>query len=148
MKMDKEVSSNQNIITGFWRKHKINWDALGVATSLACAIHCAILPLVVSSLPIVGINILDNVFFEYVMILLAFFIGLYSLSHGYKKHHHRILPIVIFSSGIAFLLAKQIWHQVHILLLIPAVLAIITAHFLNYRFCRVHNHAHANDCNH
>ena len=30
---------------------KINWDALGIATSLACAIHCAVLPLLLTSLP-------------------------------------------------------------------------------------------------
>jgi hypothetical protein len=26
-------------------KGKINWDALGIGASLACAIHCALLPL-------------------------------------------------------------------------------------------------------
>ena len=25
---------------------KINWDGLGIATSLACAIHCIVLPLI------------------------------------------------------------------------------------------------------
>jgi hypothetical protein len=53
-------------------KHGINWDALGIATSLACAIHCAILPLILSSLPLFGINIVDNIGFEYFMIFLAF----------------------------------------------------------------------------
>jgi MerC mercury resistance protein len=129
-------------------KLKINWDAFGITTSIACAIHCAILPILMSSLPIMGINILENVYFEYSMILLAFLVGIYALYHGYKKHHHRLLPLLIFSSGICFLLAKQLWHQFHIILLIPAVAAIILAHFLNYRFCRVHNHAHAEDCNH
>jgi hypothetical protein len=31
---------------------------------------------------------------------------------------------------------------------LPAVVLIVAAHFLNYRSCRVHNHAHADDCNH
>lgn len=129
-------------------KHKINWDALGVTASVACAIHCAILPLLISSLPVLGINILDNIIFEYGMIVLAFIIGIYSLYHGYKKHHHRLLPLVVFSMGMALLLAKQVWHQFHLILLVPAVIAIISAHFFNYRFCRVHNHAHSHDCNH
>ena len=43
---------------------KINYDALGIAASVACAIHCAVLPLLMSSLPILGINIINNVFFE------------------------------------------------------------------------------------
>jgi hypothetical protein len=67
---------------------KINYDALGIAASVACAIHCAILPLLLSSLPLFGINIINNTSFEYIMIFIALCIGLYSLWHGYKKHHH------------------------------------------------------------
>ncbi|MFK9892529.1 MerC domain-containing protein, partial [Escherichia coli] len=43
---------------------KINWDALGVVTSVACAIHCAVLPLVLTSLPLFGVEIIDNLYFE------------------------------------------------------------------------------------
>jgi len=75
---------------------KINYDALGIAASVACAIHCAVLPLLMSSLPILGINIINNVFFEYGMILLAAAIGIYSLMHGFRKHHHKSIPIVYF----------------------------------------------------
>ena len=53
---------------------KINWDGLGIATSLACAIHCAILPLILTSLPLFGVNIIHNMFFEWRMIALAFIV--------------------------------------------------------------------------
>lgn len=129
-------------------RFKINWDALGITTSIACAIHCALLPLVLTSLPLFGVNIIDNASFEYGMIFLAFAIGVYSLWHGYKKHHHSLKPIFIFSVGIALLFAKQIWHQHQIWFLIPAVFFIITAHVKNYSSCRVHNHAHSDDCEH
>lgn len=127
---------------------KINWDALGVTVSIACAIHCALLPLVLSSLPLFGINIIDNVYFEYGMIALAFIVGAYSLYHGFKKHHHNWLPLIIFSVGMISLVAKQIFHNLHNYLLIPAVLFIIFSHFLNFKFCRHHNHAHKDDCDH
>lgn len=126
----------------------INWDALGITTSVACAIHCAVLPLVLSSLPVLGINIIDNPFFEYFMIALAFVIGSWALYHGYRKHHHRLLPLIVFAIGILLLIAKQVWHEWHLTLLVPAVVAIISAHFFNFRFCRVHNHAHKEDCKH
>ncbi|MEO5682019.1 MAG: MerC domain-containing protein [Chitinophagaceae bacterium] len=128
--------------------NKINWDALGITTSVACAIHCAVLPLLLTSLPVFGFDIIQNAVFEYAMILLAFIVGVYALSHGFRKHHHRLLPLALFSTGVLFLLAKQIWHSLHIWLLIPAVIAIIAAHYLNYRFCRVHDHAHEADCRH
>jgi len=129
-------------------KFKINWDALGIVTSVACAIHCAVLPLLISSLPLFGINIIDNVYFEYFMIVSAFLIGIYSLYHGFKKHHHSYFPLIVFSIGFVLLFAKQVWHKQQVWLLIPAVILIITAHFINFRFCRIHNHAHKEDCNH
>lgn len=127
---------------------KINWDALGVTASLACAIHCALLPLFLSSLPLFGVNIIENTGFEYMMIAIAFVIGSYSLYHGHKKHHHSWVPLVLFTIGIGFLLAKMHWHEWRIWLLVPAVICIVTAHFLNYRLCRHHDHAHADDCDH
>jgi hypothetical protein len=129
-------------------KGKINWDALGIATSLACAIHCAILPLMLGTIPILGINIVNNEGFEYLMIFLALAIGAYSLWHGYKKHHHSLTPLLIFLTGIGLLFAKQVWHTLQYWLLPLAVILIIAAHLLNYKSCRVHNHAHADDCAH
>ena len=127
---------------------KINYDALGIAASIACAIHCALLPLVMTSLPILGINIINNYWFEFFMILLALFIGIYSLMHGFKKHHHRKLPIFIFTAGISLLFLKQIFHAQQLWFLVPAMLLIITAHYLNYRDCRKAAHCHTDDCNH
>ncbi len=127
---------------------KINWDALGITASVACAIHCAILPLFLSSLPLFGVNIIENLRFEYFMIGLAFIVGVYALYHGFKKHHHSWLPLILFSTGIVLLIAKVSFHPWRYLLLIPSVLFIITAHVLNFRMCRKHNHAHSDDCNH
>ncbi|MCA6438459.1 MAG: MerC domain-containing protein [Sediminibacterium sp.] len=127
---------------------KINWDAFGIATSIACAIHCALLPLFISSIPLFGINVIENLLFEYWMIGLAFVVGVYALYHGYKKHHHSISPILLFSVGIILLLVKVNWHQWKLLLLIPAVICIVGAHYINYRLCRKHDHAHADDCDH
>jgi tetrahydromethanopterin S-methyltransferase subunit C len=129
-------------------KLQVNWDALGIATSLVCAIHCAVLPLLLTSLPLFGINIIHNNFFEAGMIALAFSIGSLALFHGYKSHHHRLLPLLIFSTGFIFLVLKEILISYEIVLLVPAVLLILTGHFFNYRFCRKANHCHSTDCNH
>ena len=114
---------------------KINWDALGIATSIACAIHCALLPIVISSLPIFGINIIHNLFFEWGMIALAFVVGSYSLFHGYIKHHRTSTPVMIFTGGFIFLVLKQFFPQAEYVFLFIAVILIISAHFYNYRLC-------------
>jgi hypothetical protein len=127
---------------------KINYDALGIAASVACAIHCALLPLVLTSLPILGVNIINNIWFELMMILIALFIGIYSLRHGFKKHHHNKLPIIIFSSGMALLILKQVLHAQQMWFLIPAVILIVTSHYLNYRDCRKDGECHTDNCSH
>ncbi|MDB5202099.1 MAG: MerC protein [Ferruginibacter sp.] len=114
---------------------KINWDGLGIATSLVCAIHCAVLPLLLTSLPVFGNDIIHNLYFEWAMILLAFVVGSYSLFHGYAKHHRSLMPVLIFTTGFLFLVSKQFFHEAETYLLIPAVLLIIGAHYLNYRLC-------------
>ena len=115
---------------------KINWDGLGILTSIACAIHCALLPLIVTSLPLFGINIIHNGYFEWSMIAIAFFVGAYSLFHGYVKHHQSFFPVAIFSLGFTFLISKQFFPALEIVLLTPAVLLIISAHYFNYRLCQ------------
>lgn len=127
---------------------KVNWDALGITASMACAIHCAVLPLLGTAVPILGIDIVDNVKFEYFMIFLALGIGSYSLIHGYKKHHHRLLPLYVFLVGITLLFGKQYWHELQLWFLVPAVVTVIVAHYLNFRYCKKANHCHAQDCAH
>jgi len=123
---------------------KINWDALGIGASLACAIHCAVLPLVLTSLPLFGINIINSSAFEYFMIALAFVIGSYALWHGYKKHHRRIVSFLLFTAGVFLLLAKQHWHQYELFILPFAVVFIVSAHVINFRLYRVQSNQ-AND---
>ena len=127
---------------------KWNWDAIGIGASLACAIHCALLPLFFSSLPLLGINILHNAHFELGMILLSFMIGAYSLYHGYKKHHHSYKPMIFFTVGIAIMLSRMVFRSIEIWLLFPAAFLIIFAHVNNHMRCRLHNHAHEDDCDH
>ena len=114
---------------------KINWDAMGIATSVACAIHCALLPVLVSSLPVFGINIVHNSGFEWGMIALAFVVGSFALFHGYIKHHRTMTPLLIFSAGFIFLLLKQFIPLFEYPFLAFAVVLIISAHFYNYRLC-------------
>jgi tetrahydromethanopterin S-methyltransferase subunit C len=113
-------------------KIKLNWDGLGIVTSIACAIHCIVLPVTFSSLPFLGIDIVHNKIFEWGMIALAFFVGMYALLHGYKTHHKNKLPLILFSIGFVFLVAKQFLGINETFFVIPAVIFIILAHVNNF----------------
>jgi len=115
---------------------KLNWDAAGIITSIACAIHCALLPVLLTSLPVFGVDIINNMYFEWGMILLALVIGCYALVHGYIKHHKSLLPLVIFLAGFSILVLKQFMHSHEVWLLGPAVVLIVAAHYINYRLCQ------------
>jgi hypothetical protein len=127
-------------------KIQINWDVLGVSATVACAIHCAILPLILSTLPLFGINILHNIFFESGMIILALIIGTYSLWHGFRRHHHSYLPLLFFISGMFFLILKQFIIYLHLWFLLPAVILIVSAHYLKRKLCRKAQHCHSSEC--
>ena len=116
-------------------KLRINWDGLGIATSIACAIHCALLPLLLTALPLFGINVLHNKSFEWLMIGIAITVGIYALYHGYTKHHQSMIPLIIFFAGAGFLIAKQFSAVYEYSFLYIAVTFIITAHYSNYRSC-------------
>jgi hypothetical protein len=118
-------------------KIKINWDGLGIVTSIACAIHCIVLPLTITSLPLFGINIINNVAFEWGMILFAFVVGVYALWHGYNTHHKNSSPLLLFTIGFIILVAKQFLpHTIEHYVVLAAVPFIIAGHYTNYKLCR------------
>ena len=118
--------------------NRINFDAMGIIASIACAVHCAVLPLLISSLPLFGINIINNFWFETGMILLALVVGIFALRHGAHVHQHSRLPVTMFVAGIVLLFAKQfLGHRYILYFLVPAVILIVSAHLINYRQCQV-----------
>lgn len=129
---------------------RINWEALGVGASIACAIHCAVIPLFISSLPLWGINIVHNLFIEVLLLGSAFVIGFSTLWHGYKKHHHRVTSLILFSAGMVLFTINQfiLFTYSSFIFVIPAVALVIAAHFLNHRYCTIAKHCHKDDCNH
>jgi len=129
-------------------KLQINWNALGVSATVACAIHCALLPLFITAIPLFGVDILDNIYFETGMILIAFVIGGLTLLHGYRKHHHKISPLFLFIPGIILLAVKHFFIAYIFWLIIPSSVLIISAYYLNWKFCREAKHCHSSDCNH
>ena len=109
---------------------------VGIGTSVACAIHCAVLPLFLTGLSVFGVNIIHNFWFETSMILLAFVVGTLALQHGFRRHHQSLLPFLLFAGGMLFLVFKQFWHHYELFLLPFALILIVSAHIFNFRFSR------------
>ena len=99
------TSSSEAVRTG-WS------DWLGMVASIACAIHCAVMPFVIASLPALGLSFLADEAFHKWMALICFGIALAAFIPGWRKHR-RLLPAAIgmigltLISGAAFGLAGE-----------------------------------------
>ncbi|MEP6712077.1 MAG: MerC domain-containing protein [Ferruginibacter sp.] len=117
---------------------KINLDKVGIGASLLCAIHCAVLPVLFTTLPLMGVELLENEHVEFGFILTSLVIGCFALYNGYKKHHHKALPLFVFVGGIALLLTANflLVDKAETIVKMVGAIAIIIAHILNWYNCK------------
>jgi hypothetical protein len=120
-------------------------DNLGMTASTLCAIHCALVPIFITVLPLIGLGFLANPWFEWGMIILAFIIGVSSISSSYFRMHKRLLPLLLLIIGFTIIILGHLfitgWLEGIIVPL--GGFTIATAHFINYRYvgaCKVCSH--------
>lgn len=77
-------------------------DAAGLVASVACAIHCAAMPLVIGYLPMLGLSWLADPSFHRVMAIVCFALALSAFLPGWKRHGS-LAPTLFGSMGIALL---------------------------------------------
>lgn len=126
---------------------KMSLDSIGIGASLLCAVHCALLPLLLTVLPLLGSHVLENEKLEYGLLSFSFAVGCFSLGRGYIRQHRRITPLLIFATGFALLLgghfgvAGGYWEPA---IIFAGAAGVTGAHILNIRRCKqcsvVHKH--------
>ena len=115
-------------------------DRAGATASLACAIHCAVLPFVVTLLPVYGLSFLAGETVEWILVGIAIALAAVSLLLGYRRHRSvRVLSML--SAAVVLLLAGRLAeHQTGSLngtfLAVAGGLVLVGAHVLNYRLCK------------
>jgi hypothetical protein len=118
-------------------------DNIGMTASTLCAIHCAVVPVLFTSLPLLGLGFLANAWLEWGMIVLTLIIGAYSIGMSYLRIHRKPQPLFLLTAGFAIIVLGHLfatgWTD---MVVVPAGgLFIAAAHFVNYKFtgaCR-HN---------
>ena len=86
-------------------------DRAGATASFLCAIHCAIMPLLVTLLPLFGLSFLASEPVEWALLLMSAGFGTASICLGFKEHRSRKVFAVL-GAGIALLVAGRIFHHV------------------------------------
>ncbi len=118
-------------------------DRIGIGASLACAVHCILFPLLFTTLPLFGFEVMHNWKIEVLLIFVSFVIGNWALYHGYKKHHHRFWILPAFLIGLSLVIAGNfmIKEWLDMLLKFFGAGLIIVAHIFNLKYnkrCSIH----------
>jgi hypothetical protein len=112
-------------------------DKWGVITSVACMVHCVLFPLLSVLLPILKADLLEHPIVEWSFILLALFFGGTAMLHGFRHHHRRLLPALLFLVGFTFLVLKMLTEERMVYGFIPASMVFtISAHWINHRWSK------------
>jgi hypothetical protein len=83
-------------------------DWLGAAASLACAAHCAAMPLLVGFLPLVGMDFLTSEQIEWALAGLSLGIGSLSLLPSYARKHRQWEPLLLFAFGAGLIIVVRL----------------------------------------
>jgi hypothetical protein len=115
-------------------------DRFGIIASCACAVHCAVVPILLGVLPLVGVAVLGDERVELTMLGVAICIGIASLLPAFLRHHRRRLPLLTFTIGLALVfiahLAVEETGLTHTAFVVTGGFVMSAAHFLNRRFCQ------------
>lgn len=131
-------------------------DRVGATASFLCAIHCALLPFVLTVLPLLGLGFLAGHRFERGFVMFAGTLALFALVGGYRRHR-RPLPLLLAIPGLGLLLLGVTWATeysivVHTVMVTCGGLLVASAHFVNLYIDRQHGHAvahvHGPQCAH
>ena len=115
-------------------------DRVGATASFLCAIHCALMPLVVTLLPLAGLAFLADERVEWALITLSAVLGVSSICLGYRRHRSR-WALIVLSVGLALLVLGRIIHEssaegiLGVALLVAGGLVIAASHVINRRLC-------------
>lgn len=133
-----ERTIHLNNMKHFIKSEKL--DQLGMTASLACAVHCAVLPFVLTALPLFGLSFLAHSWVELVMIGLSFIIGVYSLSTSYPKHK-KLLPIMVLVTGFGLIaIGHHLIESIEAILIPMGGFTIAGAHYINWKYSRTCSH--------
>lgn len=121
-------------------------DRLGAVGSLLCAVHCALLPILIATLPSLGVAGWFDDGFELAFVVFATGLGLFSVAWGYRRHRAvRALSLLV--PGLLVLWLGMLYTPLHESLLPHAVAMTFggtlvgMAHLANLRL----NHGHVHD---
>ena len=115
-------------------------DRAGATASFLCAIHCALMPFVITMLPLLGLSFLASEPVEWTLLLSSATLGTLSLCAGFREHKSRRV-FAMLGIAIALLVAGRIFHERHLgywgpVFMVLGGFTMMGAHLFNQVLCR------------
>lgn len=111
-------------------------DKIGTGLSLACAMHCLLLPVVVGFLPLLGLGILADHTTEAIFASCTLGLAFLSTVWGLKTHRdQRILLLYLTSAGVVLFGLLFAPEHSHLIYMVVGGLGIAATHIINRKLC-------------
>lgn len=119
-------------------------DRAGATASFLCAVHCAVMPFLITILPLLGLGFLSSEPVEWGLLAASGVLGTLSLCLGFREHKQRRVFAVL-GVALAFLVAGRIFHtRFHdhplefwgVVFMVLGGLTMMAAHIFNRFLCR------------
>jgi hypothetical protein len=116
---------------------KLNLDKLSAGVSLLCLVHCVVLPVFLSTFTLAGIELVENMTLEVLMLLAGIIAGSLAIWKGMRKHGMWQV-LILFVTGMFFMIIGNLpnLHHAEAALKIFGAVLVINAHIINYRYSR------------
>ena len=133
-------------------------DKAGMIASITCAIHCMIMPLIVTLLPIFGLSLFATEEFEWILLMISAMLGVTSLCFGFRKHKS-FTAFSFLGIGLTFLVIGRLAHEhishfrifefdIYLLFLVIGAIMVAFSHWLNNKLCNTCPPCHSSGCEH
>jgi len=116
-----------------------NTDFFGFFASFLCAIHCSLLPFVMTVGMLGGLSWLAEPWVEVTFIILSVILATLSLYPSYKKQHHSDKALKIAALGFSLLfISRLVGHgsSIEVVTIVIGGLLIAFAHVVNWRLLK------------
>ena len=112
-------------------------DTTGAYLSVACAIHCLAMPLLVAVLPLIGLGFLANERAELFLILGAIGLAVGSLAWGIRNHRSwRALLILIVALAFIATARTAVESTFEVVFYSIGAILLASAHLVNRHLCK------------
>lgn len=133
-------------------------DKAGMIASITCAIHCMIMPLAITLLPIFGLSLFATEEFEWILLMISAMLGITSLCFGFRKHKS-FKAFSFLGIGLTLLVIGRLAHEhvshfhifefdLYLLFLVAGAIMVALSHWLNNKLCNTCPPCHSSGCDH